>query len=115
METAEWLTIDKVKILAMDHAEIVKSARETLLKELPYSPIASNMLPSKFTLPELQALVEAILGREIDRPNFRRKVLGTNLLIKIGQDTNGKRRPADLYSFKHGRRTNLNDEYKFGF
>jgi len=36
-------------------------------------------------------------------------------LVKIGQDTNGKRRPADLYSFKHGRRTNLNDEYKFGF
>jgi hypothetical protein len=37
METAEWLPIDKVKILAMDHADIVMSARETLLKELPYS------------------------------------------------------------------------------
>ena len=115
MEAAEWLPIDKVKALAMDHADIVASARDTLLKELPYSPIASNMLPSKFTLPELHALVEAILGREIDRPNFRRKVLATNLLVKIGQDTSGKRRPADLYSFKHGRRTNLNDEYKFGF
>lgn len=115
METAEWLPIDKVKILAMDHADIVKSARESLLKELPYSPIASNMLPAKFTLPELQALVEAILGREVDRPNFRRKVLATNLLIKIGQDSSGKRRPADLYSFKHGKKTNLNDEYKFGF
>ena len=115
MDTAEWLPVDKVKILAMDHSEIVKSARETLFKELPYSPIASNMLPPKFTLPELHALVEAILGREIDRPNFRRKVLATNLLVKIGQDTSGKRRPADLYSFKHGRRTNLNDDYKFGF
>ena len=115
METAEWLPVDKTKILAMDHAEIVKSARETLFKELPYSPIASNMLPPKFTLPELHALVEAILGRDIDRPNFRRKVLATNLLVKIGQDTSGKRRPADLYSFKHGRKTNLNDEFKFGF
>ena len=115
METAEWLPVDKAKVLAMDHADILKSARETLLKELPYTPIASNMLPPKFTLPELHALVEAIMGREIDRPNFRRKVLATNLLVKIGQATNGKRRPADLYSFKHGRRTNLNDEYKFGF
>ena len=115
MDTAEWLAIDKVKMLAMDHADIVKSARETLFKELPYSPIASNMLPPKFTLPELHALVEAILGREVDRPNFRRKVLATNLLVKIGQDNSGKRRPADLYSFKHGKKTNLNDEYKFGF
>jgi hypothetical protein len=115
METAEWLPLDKAKFLAMDHAAILKNARETLLKELPYSPIASNMLPPKFTLPELHALVEAIMGREIDRPNFRRKVLATNLLVKIGQDTSGKRRPADLYSFKHGRKTNLNDEYKFGF
>ena len=115
METAEWLPLDKIKILAMDHANIVKSARETLLKELPYSPIASNLLPPKFTLPELHALVEAILGREIDRPNFRRKVLATNLVVKIGQDASGKRRPADLYTFKHGKRTNLNDEYKFGF
>lgn len=115
METAEWLPVEEARTLAMDHADIVNSARETLLKELPYSPIASNMLPRKFTLPELQALVEAILGREIDRPNFRRKVLATDLLVKIGKDTAGKRRPADLYSFKHGRKTNLNDEYKFGF
>jgi hypothetical protein len=88
---------------------------ETLLKELPHSPIASNLLPSKFTLPDLQALVEAILGKEIDRPNFRRKVLSSDLLVKVGQDTSGKRRPADLYTFKNGKKTSLNDEFKFGF
>ena len=115
METAEWLPVDKRKILAMDHGEILKNAMETLLKELPYSPVASNLLPSKFILPELHALVEAIVGREIDRPNFRRKVLSSDLLIKVGQDTSGKRRPADLYTFRHGKKTNLNEEYKFGF
>jgi 8-oxo-dGTP diphosphatase len=115
MERAEWLTVDKRKTLAMDHGEILKNAMQTLLKELPYSPIASNLLPSKFTLPELHALVEAILGRKIDRPNFRRKILSSDLLVKVGQDNSGKRRPADLYTFKHGKKTNLNDDYKFGF
>lgn len=115
METAEWLSVDNRKSLAMDHGEILKNATETLLKELPHSPIASNLLPSKFTLPDLQALVEAILGKEIDRPNFRRKVLSSDLLVKVGQDTSGKRRPADLYTFKNGKKTSLNDEFKFGF
>lgn len=115
LEAAEWLSVDKKRILAMDHGDILKSAMETLLKELPHSPIASNLLPSKFTLPDLQALVEAIMGKSIDRPNFRRKVLASDLLIKVGQDNSGKRRPADLYTFRHGKRTSLNDEYKFGF
>jgi 8-oxo-dGTP diphosphatase len=101
MEAAEWLPIEKAKVLAMDHSEIVKSARESLAKELPHTPIASNLLPKKFTLPDLQALVEAIIGKTIDRPNFRRKILNSDLIVKVGQDNSGKRRPADLYSFKH--------------
>lgn len=115
MDAAQWLPVNQIKALAMDHADIVKSARESLLKEMPYTPIASNLLPAKFTLPELQALVESILDRTIDRPNFRRKILGTRMIIKVGSDTSNKRRPADLYAFKHGRKTSLIDEYKFGF
>jgi 8-oxo-dGTP diphosphatase len=115
METAEWLSVDWRKSLAMDHSEILKNALETLLRELPHSPIASNLLPSRFTLPELHSLMEAILARKIDRPNFRRKILATDLLVKVGQDNSGNRRPADLYTFRHGRKTSLNDEYKFGF
>lgn len=115
LEAAQWLPIDDAKKLAMDHSDIVKSARQSLQKEMPYAPIASNLLRSKFSLPELQALVEAILGRSIDRPNFRRKILKTNMIRKVGQDATGKRRPADLYSFKYGKDTSLIDEYKFGF
>lgn len=115
LETAKWLPVEKTKVLAMDHHEIVNSARESLIKELPYAPIAANLLSSKFTLPELHALVEGILGREIDRPNFRRKVLKSDVLVKVGQDDSGKRRPADLYTFKHGKKTSLTDEFKFGF
>jgi 8-oxo-dGTP diphosphatase len=115
LETAQWMSIDKAKSLAMDHSDILKSARESLIKELPYSPIASNLLPSKFTLPHLHALVEAIVGRPIDRPNFRRKILKSEMIVKIGKDDSGLRRPADLYTFKHGKKTSLVDEYKFGF
>jgi hypothetical protein len=59
--------------------------------------------------------VEAILGRAIDRPNFRRKILKSEMIVKVGVDSSGKRRPADVYSFKHGRNTSLIDEYKLGF
>lgn len=115
LESAEWMPVDKSRTLSLDHKDIVDSARSTLLKELPYSPIASNLLPQKFTLPELHSLTEEILGRAIDRPNFRRKILKSDQIVKVGQDTSGGRRPADLYTFRHGKRTSLIDEYKFGF
>jgi 8-oxo-dGTP diphosphatase len=115
LEAAQWLPVDKTKILAMDHNDIVRGARQSLLKELPYSPIASNLLPSKFTLPELHALIEGILGRPIDRPNFRRKILKSDLIVKVGQDGSGKHRPADAYTFRHGKKTSLTEEFKFGF
>jgi len=73
------------------------------------------LLPPHFTLPDLLALVESILNRKIDRPNFRRKILSTGILEKVGVDNSGKRRPADMYKFKYGKRTSLIDELKFGF
>lgn len=115
LDTAQWLPLSKSNTLAMDHSDIVKEARESLLKEMPYTPIASNLLPTKFTLPELHALVESILGRPVDRPNFRRKILSTGMIVKVGEDNSGKRRPADLYKFKNGKKTSLIDEFKLGF
>ena len=115
LEGAEWLSVSEGKILSLDHTEILRSAHAFLAKELPYAPIESNLLPSRFTLPELHALIEAILDRSIDRPNFRRKILKSNQIVKVGQNSSGKRRPADLYTFKHGRKTNLIDDYKLGF
>jgi 8-oxo-dGTP diphosphatase len=115
LEAAQWLPVHETKVLAMDHDDIVRSARESLIRELPYSPIASNLLPSKFTIPELHSLVEAVLGRALDRGNFRRKILKSDLLVKVGQDGSAKRRPADVYTFKYGKKTSLNEEFRFGF
>ena len=114
-DKAEWLPIQKANALSIDHSAIVQSARETLLKELPYSPIESRLLPPQFTLPELQKLFEAILGRPVNRPNFRRKMLSSDLLIKLGKAGSGKGRPADLYRFKNGRETNFSNAFKYGF
>lgn len=114
-EAACWLPVEQADTLSMDHGEILQSAREFLLKELPYTPIQSNLLPPQFTLPDLLALVESILNRRIDRPNFRRKILSTGMLEKVGIDHSGKRRPADMYKFKYGKETFLTDEFKFGF
>ena len=114
-ESASWFPMDQAGILAMDHGDILRSAREFLLKEMPYTPIVANLLPAQFTLPDLQALMEAILIRNIDRPNFRRKILSTGILEKVGVDNTGKRRPADIYRFKYGKNSTLMDEFKFGF
>lgn len=114
-ESARWFPLEQAGMLAMDHGDILLSAQEFLLKEMTYTPIASNLLPAQFTLPDLQALMEAILHRKIDRPNFRRKILSTGILAKVGVDNTGKRRPADIYRFKNGKNTTLMDEFRFGF
>jgi len=114
-DSACWLSLDQAHELAMDHGDILHSALEFLKKELPHTPVLSNLLPDRFTLPDLLALVESILGRTMDRPNFRRKILHTGLLEKVGLDNSGKSRPADLYRFKHGKQTTLMDDLKYGF
>ncbi len=114
-ESARWFPMDQAGMLAMDHGDILLSACEFMLKEMPYTPITSNLLPAQFTLPDLQALMESILNRKIDRPNFRRKILNTGMLEKVGVDKTGKRRPADIYRFKYGKSTAMVDEFKFGF
>lgn len=114
-ESAQWLPVDQADMLAMDHADILLGARKFLVKEMLYTPIPSNLLPPQFTLPDLLALVESILYRRIDRPNFRRKILSTGMLEKVGVDNSGKSKPADLYRFKYGKDTALVDEFKFGF
>jgi 8-oxo-dGTP diphosphatase len=114
-ESAEWFPINQAEKLAMDHAEILHSAREFLYKEIPHSPVIPNLLPATFTLPEFQALMEAIMNRNIDRPNFRRKIISSGILEKVGVDNSGKRRPADKYRFVQGKDTAVINEFKYGF
>jgi 8-oxo-dGTP diphosphatase len=65
-----------------------------------YQPIGFELLPPKFTLSQLQHLYEAVLGTELDKRNFRKKVLGFELLVPLKEtQMTGRHRPAQLFSF----------------
>lgn len=83
-----------------DHENIIKKAIETLRRQIGYVPIGYELLPEKFTLPELRTIYEAIVGHEIDRRNFQRKMLSIGLVYKLNESRKGRPCKAPiLYSF----------------
>lgn len=102
---AEWFDLTKLPALAFDHSEILHCGLKRLRGKLSYTPIGIELLPEEFTMPDLQTMYEAILGRTLDRRNFRRKILETNLLVelsKLRQQPQGGR-PASVYRFDRKR------------
>jgi 8-oxo-dGTP diphosphatase len=79
---AEWFPLSKIPNLIFDHKEMVKMAKEKLRYKAALHPLLFELLPSKFTLPQLQSLYESVYETPLDKRNFSRKVLSTRLLIK---------------------------------
>ena len=97
---AEWFALSKLPKLAFDHAKIVKMAIDRLKGKVSYQPIGFELLDEKFTLTQLQALYEAILDTEIDKRNFRKKILGMKLLKALDEkEKNVAHKAARFYSF----------------
>jgi 8-oxo-dGTP diphosphatase len=97
---ARWFPISKVPKLAFDHPSIVATALARLKGKVRYEPIGFELLPPKFTLSQLQHLYEAVLGTELDKRNFRKKVLAFGLLIPLKEtQMAGRHRPAQLFRF----------------
>jgi 8-oxo-dGTP diphosphatase len=97
---ARWFPISRVPKLAFDHAEILATALERLKGKVRYQPIGFELLPPKFTLSQLQHLYEAVLGTELDKRNFRKKVLSFGLLVALKEtQMAGRHRPAQLFRF----------------
>jgi 8-oxo-dGTP diphosphatase len=97
---AAWFPISEFPKLAFDHADIVAAALARLQGKVRYQPIGFELLAPKFTLSELQHLYEAILGTELDKRNFRKKVLGFGLLVPLNEtQMAGRHRPAQLFRF----------------
>ncbi|WP_326991638.1 NUDIX domain-containing protein [Chitinophaga sp. 212800010-3] len=79
---AEWVALDQLPDLIIDHSEMVQMAQEKLRYKAAIHPILFELLPLKFTIPQLQLLYEAVYSVTFDKRNFSRKVLSTGLLIK---------------------------------
>jgi ADP-ribose pyrophosphatase YjhB (NUDIX family) len=79
---AEWVPVNKIPKLIFDHRQMVDMAKDRLKYKAALHPILFELLPPKFTLPQLQNLYEGIYGTQLDKRNFSRKILSTGLLVK---------------------------------
>jgi len=97
---ADWFPAYDPPTLAFDHGDILDYAICRLRYKLEYKAVAFQLLPETFTLTELQEAYENILGEELDKRNFRRKVLAADILEETPHLRSGGHRPARLYSFR---------------
>lgn len=99
---ADWYDIDEMPDLVLDHNQMVTDALERIKRKARYKPIGFELLPEKFTIPQLQRLYEAVYREKLDSRNFRKKVLSLNVLIKLDEkDKSTSRRGAFLYKFDY--------------
>lgn len=110
-QKTQWHSIPKVKELAFDHNEILRACFNRLKQRVRTRPVGFELLPPKFTLTELQHLYEAILETDLDKRNFRKKILSMNLLVDLRETQEGvAHRPAKLYQFDPERYEKLVEE-----
>ncbi len=98
-DRCEWVPIDELPPLVLDHGIIINKSREYLRKQINYLPVGRELLEPKFTIVELQSLYEAILGKKLDRGNFQRKIMKLNMLVRHEKLMTGAQNKAPyLYS-----------------
>ena len=97
-EGVAWFPMNDLPPLAFDHGEMVEVARQRLSAKLAYSTIALQFMPAKFTLSELQEVYEIILDEQLDKRNFRKRILALDQVDETQEvRRNGSHRPARLY------------------
>jgi 8-oxo-dGTP diphosphatase len=107
---AAWFAVDAVPDLAFDHPKILAYAVERLRNKLEYTTVGFQLLPEKFSLSELQEVYEAILGKKLDKRNFRRKLALLNILKPTAEYRRDGRKPARLYRFVAAKFEKLKDK-----
>ena len=99
-EECRWWKLDQLPNLIYDHNHIVDSALISLRNALQYQSIGKYVMPIKFTLPELQRFYETILGQNMDRRNFRKKILNAHIIQPLGETRKtGAHKSPELYSY----------------
>jgi hypothetical protein len=99
-EELRWFGIDEIPPLYSDHNGIIEKALSVIRTQIRIIPIGYKLLPEKFPLSELRNIYEAILGRELDRRNFQRKILSTEYVRKLDEIYRKPgQKPAVMFSF----------------
>ena len=108
---ARWVPARRHPPLAFDHQRILDYALERLATKLEYTTVGFQLLPKKFTLTQLQRVYEAVLGRPLDKRNFRRKIALLEILKPLEEWVQeGQSRPAQLFKFSARRFERLRDK-----
>jgi 8-oxo-dGTP diphosphatase len=99
-EEAQWFSITALPDLAFDHKQILESALKRLQNKLTYQPIGFDLLPKEFLFSDLENLYCTLLNKEIDRRNFRKKILSFGIIEETDKFSSKKNgRPAKLFKF----------------
>ncbi len=97
---ASWFPINELPQLIFDHSQMVDAALTRLRYKASHEPVGFELLPEKFTLPELKNLYEGIYDTELDKRNFRRRILSMDVLVKTDEKTHKySKKGAYLYRF----------------
>lgn len=103
-DDAKWFAVGDTPRLAFDHDEILEKAVARLRAKVRYEPIGFELLPGKFTLSQLQRLYEKVLGRPLDKRNFRKKVESMGIVVETGElQQDVAHRAARLFRFDEER------------
>jgi len=99
-DECKWVDLKEVPKLLFDHNIIVEKAIQSLRRELSFQPLGFNLLPEKFTMPQLMRLYEAILDKKIDPRNFQKKILKSGIVIRLDEVKRGSSHKSTyLYRF----------------
>ena len=100
----EWFDIDELPKMAYDHGQIardnIKKIKSKIIRN--ENDVLFSIFPNDFTLSELQHFFEKILGKELDRRNFRKKLISENIVVETGGMARTNGRPSKLYKFNRG-------------
>lgn len=97
---AQWVNVRELPKLAFDHQHIFDKGLEKIKRRIKHLPIAFELLPEKFTLTQVQNVYELILGKKLDKRNFRKKILSFGVLKELDEKQKGVSfRAATLYKF----------------
>ncbi|GGH74899.1 8-oxo-dGTP diphosphatase [Filimonas zeae] len=110
--SVQWFNIDNLPRLAFDHKLILEKAVQRVRAKVRYEPIGFELLDKKFSFADLEKLYMSLLGRDIDRRNFRKKMMGLEILDELDEwaKPEGAGRPSKMFRFNKTRYEQLQQE-----